>query len=546
MISAMADTEPRRMTALIAVGVAAVALTMLLAGIGLVTAIRQAQVIAAQRVADLQSEALLLKENINNQALSRLEILLERAAQNLNRGRTVDPFAGIVAPEWVDETYIFDRDWHLKTWRRNADGTLRRTSAQSGRQSQAELFEVVVTGRLVAPMLAAPFTARPESVQFVYDIVAEEPVVVAYLINAQDIRSHMIVGAHIDLAAFKAELVDSKLPEQRIGIRMVLPVAEHDAKAKFAWTEDLRPLAPPFWLVPTKDFASLQESVVKRQVFLFIVATVLAVVALIVVVWVMWRVLKREIALSKMKQAFVADVSHELKTPLALIRLFGESLSSGRVPTEEKRQEYYEIITRESTRLTHLINNILDFARIDASKKRYTLVRADIANLIRETYEAYQVQLDHDGFEHQLVIADDLPEIYCDPDAVSQAVINLINNAMKYTDPQDKFLGIDLSRETRRGRHGVLISVSDRGIGIKPEDRNHLFTGFYRADDERVRKRRGAGLGLALVKHIVDAHNGLVDVESRLVKGSTFRIFLPTNTDMMAAEVADDAQNPDS
>jgi signal transduction histidine kinase len=106
-------------------------------------------------------------------------------------------------------------------------------------------------------------------------------------------------------------------------------------------------------------------------------------------------------------------------------------------------------------------------------------------------------------------------------------LINLINNAMKYSDGDDRFLGIDVSLETRRGGHGVLISVSDRGIGIKPEDRNHLFTDFYRANDELVRARRGAGLGLALVKHIVDAHHGIVDVESRLVKGSTFRIFLP-------------------
>jgi signal transduction histidine kinase len=209
---------------------------------------------------------------------------------------------------------------------------------------------------------------------------------------------------------------------------------------------------------------------------------------------------------------------------------------SGRVPTDEKRHEYYTIIARESDRLTHMINNILDFARIDAGRKRYTFTRTDIAALVQETYEAYGLQLDHEGFEHQLVIGDDLPPVNADRDAIAQAIINLINNAIKYNDGQDKFLGIDVSRETRRGTHGVLISVSDRGIGIRPEDRNQLFTGFYRSADERVRQKRGAGLGLALVKHIADAHGGIVDVESRLVKGSTFRIFLPASTEAVLSE----------
>jgi signal transduction histidine kinase len=242
--------------------------------------------------------------------------------------------------------------------------------------------------------------------------------------------------------------------------------------------------------------------------------------------WVLARVARRELALTEMKSNFVADVSHELKTPLALIRLFGETLLSGRVTSEEKRQEYYEIITRESTRLTNLINNILDFSRIEAGRREYTLTATDIASVVRETYEAYRAQLEHDGFEHHLRVAPSLPNVNADADAVAQALINLINNAMKYSE-QDRYLAIDVAKDTRRGRHGVLISVHDRGIGIRPEDRARLFDGFFRASAARVRDRGGTGLGLALVKHIVDSHGGLLDVESRLVKGSTFRVFLP-------------------
>ncbi|NOX57698.1 MAG: HAMP domain-containing histidine kinase [Planctomycetes bacterium] len=293
------------------------------------------------------------------------------------------------------------------------------------------------------------------------------------------------------------------------------------------WTERLTPAVPFVELMPSKRLIRDQHEIVWRQTVYFIIGTVLVMAALTGVMWAMWRVFNRELALSRMKQSFVADVSHELKTPLALIRLFGETLLAGRVTSEEKRREYYEIITRESSRLTHLINNILDFARIDAGRKRYSMADCDVAALVKETYEAYLLQLEHEKFEHQLIVGEALPTIHCDRDAVAQAIINLINNAMKYSDGDDRFLGIDVSAETRRGGHGVLISVSDRGIGIKPEDRNHLFTDFYRANDDLVRARRGAGLGLALVKHIVDAHHGIVDVESRLVKGSTFRIFLP-------------------
>ena len=185
------------------------------------------------------------------------------------------------------------------------------------------------------------------------------------------------------------------MPADRITLKTVIPSQAADFDRSVAWSVNLAPLAPFLKLAPTPRFVNLQYGVVWRQTALFIAATALAMVAMLVVVWAMWRVLRREIALSKMKQSFVADVSHELKTPLALIRLFGETLMAGRVPTEEKRQEYYEIITRESTRLTHLINNILDFARIDADRKRYTMQRTDLAAMVRETYEAYQIGRAH-------------------------------------------------------------------------------------------------------------------------------------------------------
>ncbi|MDO8632601.1 MAG: HAMP domain-containing sensor histidine kinase [Phycisphaerales bacterium] len=264
------------------------------------------------------------------------------------------------------------------------------------------------------------------------------------------------------------------------------------------------------------------------QTAVYLGLTVLALAALIFAIWFVMRLARREIALAELKSNFVADVSHELKTPLALIRLYAETLQSGRVPTEEKRQEYYAVIARESTRLTNLINDILDFAKIEAGRKTYELQPTDVIQVVRDAYEAYRPQLDHHAFEHHLTIDPNVPRIDADADAISQVLVNLINNAFKYSQ-DEKYLAIDVAADVRRGRRGVLISVHDRGIGIRPEDRARLTEGFFRAPDDRVRQQGGTGLGLALVKRIVEAHNGSLDIESRLVRGSSFRVFLPAS-----------------
>ncbi len=284
-------------------------------------------------------------------------------------------------------------------------------------------------------------------------------------------------------------------------------------------------------LQPDKAFVEEQRRTVVVLMLVYGGLTAAALATLLIVMWLLLRLVRRERALSELKANFVADVSHELKTPLALIRLFAETLQSGRVPSDEKRNEYYSVILRESTRLTNLINNILDFSRIDAGRKEYVLQPTDVADVVRETYDAYRPQLDHEGFEQHLTIGDPLPRVDADRDAISQVLVNLINNAIKYS-RNERYLAIEVSADTRRGRRGVLLSVHDRGIGIRPEDRAHLTEGFFRAGDSRVREQGGTGLGLALVKNIVDAHHGSLDIETRLVKGSTFRVFLPASAEL--------------
>jgi signal transduction histidine kinase len=247
-----------------------------------------------------------------------------------------------------------------------------------------------------------------------------------------------------------------------------------------------------------------------------------------------WTNVRRELKLSRLKSDFVANVSHELKTPLALIRLFAETLELGRVPNEEKKRQYHRIINKESRRLTQLINNILDFSRIEAGRKEYRLVRADLAAVVREVVDAYRFPIEQQGFELDLEIAEDLPETELDPEALSQALINLLNNAIKYSSGEKR-----IRVKVRRQGDRVLVSVADRGIGIPKGEQKRIFEKFYRAESSLVHTTKGSGLGLALVQHITEAHGGHVEVTSAPGEGSTFTLSLPVR-----GEAAEDAPLP--
>ncbi len=231
---------------------------------------------------------------------------------------------------------------------------------------------------------------------------------------------------------------------------------------------------------------------------------------------------RREIRLSRLKSDFVANVSHELKTPLALIRLFAETLELGRVPGEEKAKQYYRIINKESQRLTQLINNILDFSRIEAGRKQYRFVLADVTRIVSDVVEAYRFPIEQQGFTLEVEIAEDLKAAEVDPESIEQALLNLVNNAIKYSS-DEKYIKIAVRQEGET----VLISVRDKGIGVAKADQKRIFEKFYRAENTLVHTTKGSGLGLSLVQHIMEAHGGTVDLESTPGQGSTFTLALP-------------------
>ena len=282
----------------------------------------------------------------------------------------------------------------------------------------------------------------------------------------------------------------------------------------------------PKWRIEM-GFQDMTIDELARQNFEKSVAQSLFVLSLLILGIVLtMRATARELRLAEAKSTFVSNVSHELKTPLALIRLFAETLELGRVRSADKAQEYYRIISNESRRLTQLINNILDFSRIEAGRKEYQFESTDVATVVTEVVDTYRYPLQNAGFEIVTDIEPDLPAVKIDRDAMSQAVLNLINNAVKYSEA-DKRVEV---RVRAAGGH-VAVEVADHGMGIPVSEQRKIFEKFYRISTGLVHDRKGSGLGLALVDHIVTAHRGQIQVDSTPGKGSRFTVLIPFGLD---------------
>ncbi len=226
--------------------------------------------------------------------------------------------------------------------------------------------------------------------------------------------------------------------------------------------------------------------------------------------------------LNRLKTEFISSVSHELRTPMASIQGLAEMLGSGKIKDGSKREEILWTIAAESSRLSRMIHNILDFGKIEHQAIAFHFRAADFGAIMKEALEVFRHQLDDSGF----VVGLDLPErpviLKADRDALKQCLINLIDNAMKYS-AETKEIGLRLIDEPERAE----IQVWDKGMGIPEDEREKIFEGFYRASQGTRQHSKGVGLGLKIVKHIVNGHGGRILVDSRPGKGSTFRLIFP-------------------
>jgi signal transduction histidine kinase len=234
------------------------------------------------------------------------------------------------------------------------------------------------------------------------------------------------------------------------------------------------------------------------------------------------RYIVRQIELVHAKSSFVSNITHELKTPIAVIKLAVETIEMGRFRTEGERDKYLRTIQRESDKLAQLVNNILDFARLESGQQTLRLGPVDIHDVISAALEGFRLRLEDEGFAWRVDCPERVPLLRADLLALQHCVLNLLDNAVKYSRDRKEI------RVIVRPRDGwVSIAVSDRGIGIAEEDQKRIFEKFARVEAGLVHTVKGAGLGLSLVDQIVRAHHGRVEVASTPGEGSIFTLILP-------------------
>ena len=287
------------------------------------------------------------------------------------------------------------------------------------------------------------------------------------------------------------------------------------------------------WLFPDYELGvsasgkTLYE-IIQQRAWLNIGSLLLLVIFIGMGVWFMFKSIKKDMEVAQHKSEFVSNVSHEIRTPLALISMFAETLSLGRVRSEERKQEYYDIILKETSRLTNLVNRILNFSQIEANKRQYQLEKVDLSQIARDMLETYSYHIESKGFSLQfnqghhenLFISGDF-------EAVSEAIVNLLENALKYS-LEEKEIRVQLG--TTGQFH--FVEVIDKGMGIPKAQIGQIFDKFYRVPQGDVHTTKGSGLGLSIVKHIMDAHQGKIEIESIPEQGSTFRLCFPIQTEI--------------
>ncbi|HYM80700.1 MAG TPA: HAMP domain-containing sensor histidine kinase [Candidatus Limnocylindria bacterium] len=270
------------------------------------------------------------------------------------------------------------------------------------------------------------------------------------------------------------------------------------------------PNAPIAW---TNRFVLLEIAFIGLMAMVVLGATVFGL-----------RYTVRQLELAQIKASFVSNVSHELKTPIALIRLAVDTLELRRTSSPEETEKFLNSISREAMRLNRLVDNILDFARLEAGQHAFRFTNVNPAQLVRETVESFRPRLEDQGFKLELQVPDHLPLVRGDTTALGQCMFNLLDNAMKYSRQRRE---LKVAAEARNGE--VRVSVTDRGIGIGPRDLRRVFEKFVRLETGLVHDVKGAGLGLSLVDQIMRAHGGRVEVDSTIGEGSTFTLALPVS-----------------
>ena len=347
----------------------------------------------------------------------------------------------------------------------------------------------------------------------------KNPIVVRYgdsLINFSGFSIHL---EGLMLQAIRIQIPESQKFEYEINI--INKYADQDQNdSRLVTISEISPLAPDHSItIRLKDEKSIKKDIIRTS-WIYGIAITLRLGGMILGIFLTIKDIRREKETAQLRSEFVSNVTHELKTPLTSIYMFAESILLGRVKTKTDQKEYLGIILKETDRLKRLINNILDFTKREKGKLIYHFTEVNLSEVIRSAIR----DLDYWTMEKRFNVRTEIEEDIignADPDAIKQAVINLLSNAINYSRDRKEIV-VKLWEKDRL----ITIEVEDKGIGIPEGQLDKIFNEFYRVDDENVTEISGTGLGLTVVKDIVQAHHGKLFVKSKINQGSTFTIVL--------------------
>jgi two-component system, OmpR family, phosphate regulon sensor histidine kinase PhoR len=281
------------------------------------------------------------------------------------------------------------------------------------------------------------------------------------------------------------------------------------------------------WLlqVVPRNYTELERNArnTRRANLVLIVLSMTLIFCSLAIIYVAGR---RERQLTQLKEEFISNVSHELKTPLSLIRMFSEILVSNRVKDDAARQEYYQIIHGESDRMSRLVANLLDFARLERERHGLHFEKINLGKLVAKELDGFRHQLQKDGFALDTRIDTGVPDTMADPNAISMAFFNLLDNAVKYSGARKH-----VTIRVRAGAGTVDLSVQDEGIGIPEDERHKIFEKFFRGLGAKTNRARGSGIGLSITRQVAEMHGGEIHVESEMGRGSTFTLSIPVRAE---------------
>ncbi len=356
-----------------------------------------------------------------------------------------------------------------------------------------------------------------------------------YLIFLTNVNNQELINILlIDPEKFISQVLDPKLQEIAKGKFHIAAYRKGEDMPFYTSDKQYNPGEikdkESFWLLKNYQMGIVLkdltiEDLAKQRTDRDLILIGLMDIILIFGAWLIFKNITRQVELSQLKSDFVSSVSHEIRTPLALITMYIETLEMGRIKDEGKIREYYNVILNETTRLSGIVNRILNFSQIESNKRKYFPSETNLNETVENAAKTFIYSIENKGFTYTFAPDPGLPLIFIDREAIADAFMNLVDNAIKYSSNEKEIVvrtGIDDGY--------VYVEVKDRGIGISEKNQQFIFDKFYRVTENNLaNKAKGSGLGLAIVKHIMDAHNGKITVKSSPGNGSAFRLSFPVN-----------------